>query len=244
MSRRDEPFIEVYWRLEDEYPETWDDDQSLAWYVRLMKLAEGLWPSAPSIPSGIPAKVWKSLTRPDGLVIPEPDGRRYRMRGLDAKRNARSNAARNAARSRWGNADGNPGASDDRMPHSRAKQSTPHHTNGARDPMASTGELDEALLSWMQRTHQVTVRPGNGWHLRIIDWFRQGISFDAAKDAVTAAVEDGGRLDRQVIPAAEDVLFPRREPERLTPRERRDRDIADTAARIRAEAAAAKAAQA
>lgn len=103
-----------------------------------------------------------------------------------------------------------------------------------------TGDVDEELLSWMQREHRVTVRPGNGWHLRIIDWFRQGVALAAAKDAVTSAVDAGGRLDRQVIPAAEDILFPRREPERLAPREQRRREIEDAAARIRAEAQAAR----
>lgn len=110
----------------------------------------------------------------------------------------------------------------------------------ARERLVMTGDVDEELLSWMQREHRVTVRPGNGWHLRIIDWFRQGVALAAAKDAVTSAVDAGGRLDRQVIPAAEDILFPRREPERLAPREQRRREIEDAAARIRAEAQAAR----
>lgn len=102
----------------------------------------------------------------------------------------------------------------------------------------------DALLSWLALTHRVTVRPGNGWHVRVMNWFAQGATLDAAKDAITAAVEGGGRLDRQVIPAAEDILFPRQQPERLTPAERRRRDVEDTAARIRAEARAAGAAKA
>lgn len=114
----------------------------------------------------------------------------------------------------------------------------PSGANGARDPMASTGELDEAFLSWLQRTHQVTVRPGNGWHLRIIDWFRQGASFDDAKDAVTAAVSAGARLDRQVIPAAEDILFPRHEQRRESAKERKQREIDDLVARAKAGQAA------
>lgn len=118
----------------------------------------------------------------------------------------------------------------------------------------STGEIREpyqvgddrpdesdVLLAWLMRTHRVVVRPGGGWHVRVMNWFSQGATMERAKAALDDAVADGNRLDGQVIPAAEDILFPRRQARPESPKERRDRDIADAAARIRAEAAAARA---
>lgn len=142
MSRRDDPFIEVYWRLAEEYPEVWDDDRALAWYLRLLKGAEAAWPTAADTPAGIPPRAWDLLASV-GLVLPDAGGRRYRIRGLDKKREARASAASNAARSRWRNAHGNAtriatrnanGNADghaDAMPHSRAEQSIDMGSAGA-----------------------------------------------------------------------------------------------------------------
>lgn len=105
MSRRDDPYLEVYWRLAEEYPEVWDDDRALAWYLRLLKAAEAAWPTAADTPAGIHPRTWDLLTAgSDAVVVPEAGGRRYRIRGLDKKRDARSTAASKAARSRWRNA--------------------------------------------------------------------------------------------------------------------------------------------
>jgi hypothetical protein len=126
MARQDDPYLEVYWRLADEYPEVWDDDHALAWYVRLLRAAEAAWPTAPDTPAGIPPKTWSLLVSVE-LIEPTRHGRRYRVRGLDKKRNARSTAASIAARSRWrnetGNASGTPDGNAEVMPHNRAEQS-------------------------------------------------------------------------------------------------------------------------
>jgi hypothetical protein len=119
MTRQNDPYLEVYWRLADEYPDIWDDDKALSWYVRLLRSAEAAWPTAADVPVGVPAKTWQVLVSAD-LILPERGGRRYRVRGLDKKRNARSSAASNAARSRWSNATGNAEA----MPHNRTEQNT------------------------------------------------------------------------------------------------------------------------
>lgn len=120
MSRRDDPFIEVYWRLAEEYPEVWDDDRALAWYVRLLKAGEASWPTAPDTPAGIPSRTWALLVAVE-LVHPEAGGRRYRIRGLDKKRSARSSAASNAARSRWRNAGRTANGNAEVMPHSKSR---------------------------------------------------------------------------------------------------------------------------
>jgi hypothetical protein len=64
------------------------------------------------------------LTVEGGLVIPEAGGRRFRIRGLDKKRNARSSAASIAARMRWGNADGIAMGNAETMPHNTTQHNT------------------------------------------------------------------------------------------------------------------------
>lgn len=263
MTKVRRPYSRVYWEVIDDpkFAHVWDDDRALATWLRLLVAADMAWPASATLPRSSHAKSVAVLV--DAGLVDRQAGDRYRIHGLDKERNARSEQAAGAANARHN------GMHPDEPPHpaSTADGMRPHPvstaqrvpsqdeqrkdetrrdepSNGARDPMGSTGELDEAFLSWMQRTHQVTVRPGNGWHLRIIDWFRQGTSFDDAKDAVTAAVEAGARLDRQVIPAAEDILFPRRSPRSETPAERKERERQEYLDRTRAEVAAAKVAQA
>jgi hypothetical protein len=100
VSGQDDPYSRIYWRLADEFPRVWDDDRALAAYTRLLVVADGAWPSAAAIPVGVPPRTWRSLVEA-GLVIPEASGRRFRIRGLDKHRAARSNAARNAVNARW-----------------------------------------------------------------------------------------------------------------------------------------------
>jgi len=104
----EDPYSRLYWRLADEYPDVWDDDAAMATYARLLVSADGAWPAAAAVPVGVKSKAWALLTAGDSpLVIPEPHGKRYRIRGLDKHRQGRSDAARIAAGKRWRNADSN-----------------------------------------------------------------------------------------------------------------------------------------
>jgi hypothetical protein len=123
MSRQDDPYIQVYWRLSEEYPQVWDDDKALAWFVRLLKAADGMWPSAADVPVGVPSRTWRLLTDGDDPLVIR-DGRRFRIRGMDKRRNARSSAASNAARMRWSNAGRIAMGNAETMPHSTAQHST------------------------------------------------------------------------------------------------------------------------
>ena len=91
----DRNYVRVYYNdLERDYPDVWDDNQALASYVRLLAIAEAMWPMRPGWPQKASAKLVDS-----GLLVALPR-HRYTIKGLDAERNARSNAARNAAASR------------------------------------------------------------------------------------------------------------------------------------------------
>lgn len=230
MSRKDEPFVEVYWRLEDEYPEVWDDDHALAWYVRLMKLAEGMWPSAATVPAGIPAKVWAMLTRDEGLVLPDAGGRRYRIRGLDAKRNARRNAASTAARSRWGTAEA--------MPHSTAQHSTPQHSSKRMPNGASDDTWTVALL--LEEMTGRTPSPKVMGELKI-DVEQLGPQAVMSEVRRLHETEPGPWDASTLYYAAHNALFPLRGQTRQTPAERRQQELADAAARMKADARGARA---
>lgn len=97
------PYARVYYdQLEQEFPEVWQD-ATLGWtWLRLLVVAEKMWPTVPEVPRSLRQKSVLRLMEL-GLVIPVPP-HGFRIRGLDAERTRRSNAARSAARNRWGNA--------------------------------------------------------------------------------------------------------------------------------------------
>jgi hypothetical protein len=106
------PFARIYYvDLERDYPDVWRDDAALATYVRLLSIADAMWPAIPEVPRSAKAVVVKQLIDAvsrssaspgdGGLVIAVPPYS-YRIRGLDAERTARSNAAGIASRIRWG----------------------------------------------------------------------------------------------------------------------------------------------
>ena len=101
-----EPYSRLYHKLADEYPEVYDSPD-LAGYCRLLVAADQAWPTAARW-AGLASRQCFDRLVACGLVI--PDGQRYRIRGLDKHRIARSKAAARAAQYRWNaprNADGN-----------------------------------------------------------------------------------------------------------------------------------------
>lgn len=85
-----------------DYKALWDDDACLATWLRLLSVAEKMWPTMPELPRSARDEPLAALVGA-GLII--LDGDCYRIKGLDAERNARRNAGRIAADVRWGNAD-------------------------------------------------------------------------------------------------------------------------------------------
>lgn len=103
-QRPDRRYVRVYDDdLRRDYPQVWHDDRALATWLRLLSIADKMWPTVPELPRAVrPAPL--SMLVDCGLVELMP-AHCYRIRGHDAERNARSNAARNAAASRWSNAE-------------------------------------------------------------------------------------------------------------------------------------------
>jgi hypothetical protein len=120
-----ERYARLYHRFAREFPAVYRDDHLLAWWTRLLIVADASWPMRQPIPRAVPGRVLTRLVD-EGLVI--PDGDAYTVRGLDAERGRRAEAGRAGAAMRW-QSDGNANASADAMPNraeqSRTEQSTP-----------------------------------------------------------------------------------------------------------------------
>ena len=93
----DDPYSRHYWRFADEYPDIYEDDAAYALWGRLLRLGDMAWPSAAHLPYGVKKGALKRLV--DADLIFQESGGRFRVRGMDKERSARSQAASNAARS-------------------------------------------------------------------------------------------------------------------------------------------------
>ncbi len=94
-------YAKVYDQLADEFPAIYDDDEALAAYVRLLKIAGNAWPQAGALPRAVSDATVEKL-RKSTLVKLLP-GDRFRIRGLDKEREKRSAAGRAGAYARHGN---------------------------------------------------------------------------------------------------------------------------------------------
>lgn len=100
--KADRHYVRVYDDdLRRDYPSIWNDDRALATWLRLLSIADKMWPTAPELPRSAKAGPLAALTS-CGLV--ERDGHTYRIRGLDVERAKRAAQARGAADARWGTA--------------------------------------------------------------------------------------------------------------------------------------------
>jgi hypothetical protein len=94
------PYARVYYvDLERDHLDVWRDDLALATWLRLLAVAEAMWPAIPEIPRSADDEAVKRLLRA-GLLVSVPPYR-YQIKGLDAERSTRSSAARIAAENRW-----------------------------------------------------------------------------------------------------------------------------------------------
>jgi hypothetical protein len=99
VASPDRPYVRVYHDdLRRDYPSVYADDAALATWLRLLVLADKMWPSTPELPRSVRPKALATLTVAGLIVV---DGCTFEVRGYHAERSMRQASARNAAAVRW-----------------------------------------------------------------------------------------------------------------------------------------------
>ena len=112
--KSDRHYVRVYDDdLRRDYPEVWADDRLLATWLRLLSIADKMWPTTPELPRSAKGGPLSALTE-KGLVERYDDGT-YSIRGLNVEREKRAAQARGAADARWGTVS-NAGSTADALP--------------------------------------------------------------------------------------------------------------------------------
>lgn len=101
MPSTEDPYVRVYQRIltDPKFESIYEDDHHLATWLRLLLVADQMWPVSAPVPRSTRETSLRALVKA-GLVDLMPK-HCYRIHGLDAERNARSIAGRNAAAVRW-----------------------------------------------------------------------------------------------------------------------------------------------
>jgi hypothetical protein len=115
-------YCRVYHEIVDDpkFRRVYDDDAALATWLRMLLIADAMYPASAPMPATTPAV--ELLLRVK--LIQRRPGNRYIVTGLERERAMRSQSARNAAAMRW-HSDGNADAMPSRAEQSRTKTSKP-----------------------------------------------------------------------------------------------------------------------
>lgn len=98
-ERRDRKYVRVYYDLQAEYPDVYRSDAALATWLRLLMVADGMWPAIPDLPRSARTAPLRVLAEA-GLIELLP-GHRFVIRGHQAERERRSQSASASAQLRW-----------------------------------------------------------------------------------------------------------------------------------------------
>lgn len=75
-----DPFVRVFVTFPDDHPAIWRDDRALAWWLRLLVLADRAYPASSTFPRAVPDDVVEALVA-EGVIAQVGDDR-YRVTGL------------------------------------------------------------------------------------------------------------------------------------------------------------------
>lgn len=119
MPRAERQYVRVYHDdLLRDYKHVWTDDTALAAFVRLLSVADKMWPAAPELPRSVSRRALGVLNQPNekgNRLVEILPPHCYRIRGHDAERKKRQDSARKGSAVRW-DSDRNADASADAMP--------------------------------------------------------------------------------------------------------------------------------
>jgi hypothetical protein len=113
VSRDDRRYARFYYpEFIRDYPSVYHDDAAFAAWMRLLVVAEQMWPLAMELPRSVRPRPLRVLVEA-GLVA--TNGSEFALKGLDAERTRRRASGRIGAAVRW-DSDGNANASANAMP--------------------------------------------------------------------------------------------------------------------------------
>lgn len=218
-----------YEDLSTNYREIWEDDRAAMAFIRLLALADKVWPNRAELPARVSRSILKQLTD-SGLV--KVSGATFRIPAHDKRREQLSASAQNAAEHRWSSPARTPGRNASRIPKGNAGDDAgtmPTHTHRTEIAIESDSDESSSMArntenngyardpEWLalqtlaeQLTQQpyALANPYGGWGARAItDLHRHGLAaVSEAWRKVTSAT--GKPTVRQLILGADDILNP------------------------------------
>lgn len=136
MTRDDRRYARFYYpEFIRDYPTVYSNDAAFATWMRLLVVAEQMWPMPSELPRSVRSRPLAVLVEA-GLVT--VDGTAFRLKGHDAERSRRRDSARKGAAVRW-DSDGNANAGANAMPSTSTSTST-SRDKGLPPPPTSGGK--------------------------------------------------------------------------------------------------------
>jgi hypothetical protein len=242
MSER-ASYSRVYWSIVDDskFVNVYDSDANLAAWLRLLLIADQAHPASAHLPSNVRRAAVTALAEAE--LIDLLPGSRYRVHGLDAERERRRIAATSRGPKGFG-PDTGPRPSGyhsgtERSPNgpgttglSRGRDETSQDEPNARATNDPWDAPEMEAMQWLAR-HGCDVRPGNGYHQKLITAVeRHGINaVVGALDRMAQAGVPNGDV-KGLLFGAIDMLDKQARPS-LVALEKEDRAADDRAARQR-----------
>lgn len=170
----DRKYVRVYFSIIDDpkFAEIYRHEATVGTWLKLLLTADAVWPASCDLPRWVKPGPLTLLTGA-GIVDLLPD-HRYRIHGLDAERNRRAASAavggRASARSRAGEQTLNERSPDKRTESNLAKQSRDEQSKAEPNAPTTDDHFDapeQEALAWLSR-HGCDIRPGNGFHQRLV----------------------------------------------------------------------------
>lgn len=165
-------YSRVYWTIVDDtkFDSIYDHDAHLAAWLRLLLIADQTYPASGQLPAGVKRASVKALVDA-GLI--DLSGSRFRIHGLDAERKRRSEPARASAIARWSQTERIANAErtqTERTANGMLDEDETRTRRGRESARATNDPWDapeQEALAWLAK-HGCDVRPGNGYHQKLI----------------------------------------------------------------------------
>jgi len=167
MSER-APYSRVYWTIVDDpkFAAIYDDDATLALWLRLLLQADATWPAAAPLPRSARSRPLGKLV--DAGLVDRVGTDRYRIHGLEAERGRRQSAASASASQRWTRSQSERNANASRThpksDASRGRDEDETRRGDARDPF---DDPEADVVTWLAK-HGCALQPHSGYYRHVV----------------------------------------------------------------------------